>query len=116
MINIKRIYDPREPDDGFRVLCTSTWPRGIRKEAVDAWKPELGTPAPLKKRWLAGELSTEDFDREMAPVLQTPEAQAALQALADIIRTGQSLTLLTSVKDMSMTHLHLVKAAIEAQP
>ena len=31
-ITIKRIYDPKEPGDGYRVLVDRLWPRGISKE------------------------------------------------------------------------------------
>ena len=33
-IAIKRVYEPEEASDGFRVLVDKLWPRGIRKEAL----------------------------------------------------------------------------------
>lgn len=38
-IRIKRIYDPVEPGDGYRILVDRLWPRGMRKEqaALDQW-------------------------------------------------------------------------------
>ena len=38
-ITIKRIYDPKEPGDGYRVLVDRLWPRGISKEKAswDEW-------------------------------------------------------------------------------
>jgi hypothetical protein len=34
-VRTKRIYDPAEPDDGYRVLIDHIWPRGVsRKRAV----------------------------------------------------------------------------------
>ncbi|MBM3946123.1 MAG: DUF488 family protein, partial [SAR202 cluster bacterium] len=41
-IRTKRIYDPAEPDDGYRLLIMRLWPRGIRKGRVSEWQPELG--------------------------------------------------------------------------
>jgi len=35
-IVIKRVYDAREPSDGFRVLVDHLWPRGLTKEKVGA--------------------------------------------------------------------------------
>ena len=31
-IVLKRVYDPREASDGFRVLVDRLWPRGLTKE------------------------------------------------------------------------------------
>ena len=38
-ITIKRIYDPKEPGDGYRVLVDRLWPRGISKEKA-SWDDE----------------------------------------------------------------------------
>ncbi|RPI88016.1 MAG: DUF488 family protein, partial [Chloroflexi bacterium] len=35
-IQIKRVYEPSEPEDGFRVLVDRLWPRGKTKEQVQA--------------------------------------------------------------------------------
>lgn len=49
-ITIKRIYDPKEPGDGYRVLVDRLWPRGISKEKAswDEWlkniAPSTGAP------------------------------------------------------------------------
>lgn len=39
LIRIKRIYEPVEDEDGYRILVDRLWPRGIRKEqaALDQW-------------------------------------------------------------------------------
>ncbi len=108
-IHIKRVYDPADPEDGLRVLCTTRWPRGIRKEAVDAWKPELGTPAELIAPRLAGELGDEEFRAGVMASLSLPKGQAALKELAALREQGTIITLLTSVKDRAETHLLYVR-------
>ena len=45
----KRVYEPREPTDGTRLLVMRLWPRGIKKNHVDAWFKELGAEVPLIK-------------------------------------------------------------------
>jgi len=42
-IRLKRIYDPAEPGDGYRVLVDRVWPRGVRKAdaALDEWMKDL---------------------------------------------------------------------------
>ena len=38
-VNVKQIYDPPAPSDGFRVLVDRLWPRGLSKDAAafDKW-------------------------------------------------------------------------------
>ena len=38
-IQCKRVYDPAEQSDGYRVLVDRLWPRGIKKTdlALDEW-------------------------------------------------------------------------------
>src|SRR5690606_1506775 len=41
-IQVKRVYDPPDPQDGYRVLVDRLWPRGLKKEQVqaDVWLKE----------------------------------------------------------------------------
>ena len=51
-VEIKRIYDPAEPDDGYRVLIDHIWPRGVSRERaqLDEWARELA-PSDELRRW-----------------------------------------------------------------
>jgi uncharacterized protein YeaO (DUF488 family) len=51
-VRAKRIYDPAEPDDGYRVLIDHIWPRGVSREKarLDAWARELA-PSDDLRRW-----------------------------------------------------------------
>lgn len=50
-IQLKRIYEPAGPEDGFRVLVDRVWPRGVAKEQakLDAWPRELAPSKELRK-------------------------------------------------------------------
>ena len=50
-VHIKRIYDPPEPGDGYRVLIDRVWPRGDSRERarLDRWERELAPSAELRK-------------------------------------------------------------------
>ncbi|MDW8155206.1 MAG: DUF488 family protein [Armatimonadota bacterium] len=52
MIRVRRVYDPPEPSDGFRVLVDRLWPRGLSEEAarVDLWAREPAASDSLR-RW-----------------------------------------------------------------
>ncbi len=50
-VRIKRIYDPAEPGDGYRVLVDHIWPRGVSRERaqLDEWARELAPSDQLRK-------------------------------------------------------------------
>lgn len=50
-IRVKRVYDPAERGDGYRVLIDHVWPRGVSKEraALDEWAKELAPSDELRK-------------------------------------------------------------------
>lgn len=50
-IQIKRIYDPPAPSDGFRVLVDRIWPRGVSKNAaaLDLWMKTVAPSSDLRK-------------------------------------------------------------------
>ncbi len=51
-VRTKRIYEPAEPDDGYRVLIDRLWPRGVTKQDahIDQWARELA-PSHELRRW-----------------------------------------------------------------
>jgi uncharacterized protein YeaO (DUF488 family) len=51
MIKIKRIYEERSKDDGYRILIDRLWPRGITNEEaeVDLWLRDISPSAELRK-------------------------------------------------------------------
>ncbi len=52
VIKIKRVYEKKEPSDGFRVLIDRLWPRGLSKEEahIDLWLKEIA-PSPALRKW-----------------------------------------------------------------
>jgi uncharacterized protein YeaO (DUF488 family) len=49
-IATKRVYDPPEASDGFRVLVDRLWPRGLTKEkaALDLWAKDIAPSTELR--------------------------------------------------------------------
>ncbi len=49
-VQAKRIYDPPERSDGYRVLVDRIWPRGVSKERahLDQWARELAPSDELR--------------------------------------------------------------------
>ena len=52
-IVIKRVYDPPEKSDGFRVLVDRLWPRGLTKEkaALDLWAKDIAPSTELREEF-----------------------------------------------------------------
>lgn len=50
-VRIKRIYDPPDTGDGYRVLVDHLWPRGVSRERarLDEWARELPPSDELRK-------------------------------------------------------------------
>jgi len=77
MIRVKRVYDPPDEGDGYRILVDRLWPRGLTKEAaaLDLWlKTEL-------RRWTHQdpEKWTEFCSRYNAELDTHPNAVAFLR-------------------------------------
>lgn len=49
-IKLKRVYDPPEDQDGYRVLVDRLWPRGLSKESahVDLWLRRIAPTTELR--------------------------------------------------------------------
>jgi uncharacterized protein YeaO (DUF488 family) len=50
-VRIKRVYDPAEPGDGYRILVDRLWPRGVSRERarLDEWARDLAPSTDLRK-------------------------------------------------------------------
>ncbi len=53
-IQTKRVYDPPQSDDGYRVLVDRVWPRNLKKESaqIDEWLKSIAPSTELRK-WFA---------------------------------------------------------------
>ena len=62
-VRTKRIYDPPERSDGYRVLVDRLWPRGISKQRakLDEWAKELAPSDELRKRFHRKRESWDEF-------------------------------------------------------
>lgn len=48
-IKIKRVYEPKQRADGFRILVDRLWPRGIRKDKINLWLKEIAPTEQLRE-------------------------------------------------------------------
>lgn len=102
-IQIKRVYEPSEPEDGFRVLVDRLWPRGLTKEQVqaDLWLKEIAPSTELRK-WFHNDRSNwDEFKRRY--ILELQDNWAAVESLLNEAVKGR-LTLLFSARDEESNH------------
>ncbi|WPO75225.1 DUF488 domain-containing protein [Streptomyces sp. KN37] len=105
-VQLKRVYDDAEPDDGARVLVDRLWPRGLAKDRaeLDAWDKEVA-PSDELRRWYGHDAARfEEFAERYRQELAAADSRAALDRLRDHARAGR-LTLLTATKDLPHSHV-----------
>lgn len=99
-INLKRAYEDKARQDGYRVLVDRVWPRGRSKEtlALDQWARELA-PSDKLRKWFDHDVQRwEEFRQRYGDELKDGERQKQMrQLLADA--DGQILTLIYGAKD-----------------
>jgi uncharacterized protein YeaO (DUF488 family) len=108
----KSIYDPRSKDDGFRVLVMQYWPRGVKKEKIDAWYKDLGTSKELIKAWKAGKVTWPQFKMRYIAELKEKHKQTLVHELAKRAKK-EKITLLCGCRDPNTCHRIILKEQIE---
>lgn len=99
MIRIKRIYDPVDNNDGYRVLVDRLWARGISKERakLDLWMKEIAPSDELRKWFQHDPSKWDEFQLRYRKELL--EKKELLSELKRIVKENKSVTLLYSAKD-----------------
>lgn len=114
MIQIKRVYEPPDPDDGTRFLVERLWPRGIRKDALmmTDWLRDVA-PSQELRRWFGHNPERwDEFQRRYRAELEAgPDAWGPL---LEVARRG-NVTLLYSARDAQRNSALLLKEFLEAR-
>jgi uncharacterized protein YeaO (DUF488 family) len=118
-IRTKRWNDPRETSDGYRLLITRYRPRGVSKaqETWDAWEPAFGPSKELHAGVYTTSASPIAWPAYRKLYLQEQQAnQLKIQALAERVAQGETITLLCSsaCERESRCHRSLLRELIEA--
>lgn len=97
-VKIKRIYEPAEPDDGYRVLVDRLWPRGVSKEKakLDLWLKDIA-PSDELRQWFGHK--PERFEKFTSRYLQELYDNPTKEVLRQLTNKHQRVTLLYSAHD-----------------
>lgn len=103
---LKRVYEPFDESDGYRILVDRLWPRGISKEAakLTAWQKEAA-PSPELRKWFCHKPELfEEFRVKYIEELRTDEQK--LRIIDELIQLTSegNVTLLYGAKDPVYNH------------
>ncbi len=114
-IRIKRVYEPYDPADGYRVLVDRVWPRGLTKDKVhyNLWAKFLAPSTAVRKAFGHKPENWESFQKAyIAELDANPEAlefarklgsaEFAKQLQAEGFGNPPRITLLFGAKNQTM--------------
>ena len=114
MIQLKRVYEPADPQDGCRVLVERLWPRGISKQraALDLWLKEVA-PSPELRTWFGHDPAKwEEFGERYRAELQANNKPVA--RLVELANEGD-ITFVYAAKDTQHNAAVVLKEFIEGR-
>ena len=110
-LRTKSVYDPPATDDGFRVLATRYWPRGVPRAAADEYVRALAPSEELLRSFKDGRIDWWAFRKRYLEEMKAAEPQAELRRLAALAGT-RPLTLLCVCKEESRCHRSLLRELV----
>ena len=111
-IKIKRIYEPAQKDDGFRVLVDRLWPRGVSKKAaeIDLWLKEIAPSNDLRKLFCHDPEKWLEFKKKY---FQELEIKSDLLEILKKKAESGTITLLYSAKENLFNNAAALKEYLE---
>lgn len=112
ILNIKRVYDHPDINDGYRILVDRLWPRGIsRSELIfDDWMKDLAPSTSLRK-WF-----NHEPEKWSAFIWRYEQELKDNKAVAELIKNlsmHTTATLLYGASDTEHNHALVLKKFIE---
>ena len=113
-VKLKRVYEPPQRDDGYRILVDRLWPRGIAKEKAgfDLWLKEIA-PSDALRKWFGHDPTRWARFRER----YFRELDKSIEAVAELrrhVRKG-TVTLLYAAKDEQFNNARALKEYLAAR-
>ena len=111
-IHIKRVYDDKSQDDGYRVFIDRLWPRGVSKDEAhfDEWLKELAPSTELRKWFDHVPERYDEFRKRYKNELQDHKEE--LDKLRNKAKF-EKITLLFAAKDTERNNAVVVKEVLE---
>ena len=112
-IQIRRVYDPPTPGDGYRVLIDRVWPRGMSKEQarLDGWLKELAVSSELRRWFNHDPARWDEFRTRYRAELAAPAQRQRLDHLRTLARQTK-VTVLYGARDTERNEAVVVAAEL----
>lgn len=117
-VQIKRIYEDANQEDGVRVLVDRVWPRGMSKEKanLDYWMKEIGPSSDLRKWFGHDPEKFTAFKEKYKDQLSNGQQQDELSKLKNVTKeNNKNVTLLYSAKDKKHNQAVVLKEILDHQ-
>lgn len=103
---LKRVYEPYEPKDGYRILVDRLWPRGIKNEAaqLDEWAKEITPSTEIRRLYHQGDMPFEGFSQAYLEELESNEAAETFVSNCSEQLKSQNVTLVYGAKNEQENH------------
>jgi uncharacterized protein YeaO (DUF488 family) len=110
-IRLKRIYEPPSDEDGYRVLSTRYWPRGVPKSRVDEYTTKTAPSRALLREFKHEGLSWKEYVPRYLEEMSRPEAMNQIEQFATLAES-KTITLMCICEDERRCHRSLLKDRI----
>ena len=116
-LQCKRIYEPANETDGFRILVDRLWPRGIKKEKaqINLWAKEIAPSNELRKWFSHDPLKFDAFKKRYRKELICNPASQKFSNLCLRKIKEQNITLLYAAKNEQYNQAVVIKEWLEEQ-
>lgn len=112
-VKIKRVYEPEEKSDGFRILVDKLWPRGIKKENLhyDLWVKGIA-PSTSLRQWYHEDMERRwpEFREKYIEELETSDA---VRNFINQIKWQKTITFLYASRDREKNHALVLQDFLE---
>lgn len=107
-LRIKRVYDPADDADGYRVLVDRLWPRGVSRQraALDEWLKDVAPSPALRTWWDHDPARLDEFARRYRAEL---DRSPAVDELRRLRAAHDPVTLLYAAHDERVNHAAVLR-------
>lgn len=116
MLKLKRIYEPPEASDGYRVLVDRLWPRGVSKDRAEValWLKDVA-PSDALRKWFGHDPERwPDFQKRYRRELQ--DRSASVAQIRKLEREHKIVTLLFGARDEEHNQAVVLRDFLSRRP
>ncbi len=114
MIKHKAWQEPKDPEDGIRLLTMAIFPRGQKRSICDVFLPQLAPDADKVQAYRRGELSWAAFSSAYRAKLKQPDQRHVMELLATLCRNFSThVTVMCGCDDPKTCHRTVLVEAIQ---